>query len=113
MKRLRSLCMFIIICLVVVAEGAPVLAGKATGCSVPVEHAMVTTSSAGHERQDCGKTPCACLFGCAASCIAGTSLLVASAAEVPSFAAKHQAWPHDPTSLLGQWPPPDPFPPRT
>jgi hypothetical protein len=43
----------------------------------------------------------------------GASILIASAMALPSVAAMHHGWPIDPNLLVGERPPPNPFPPRT
>lgn len=112
MKRLRSLSL-LIACLVVMAAGRAAFANSAEGLLTYVERMTVTALSSHHpyrDQRNCAERPCAAAMQCAAPCVA--SILSASAIDLTLVATDQRGRPLDLAELVGQRPPPNPFPPR-
>ncbi len=110
MKRLRWMSA-LLACLAAVATGLPAFASE-TVMALP--HAAMAQGS--HHCQDCPDCPpdrCAQMVDCTAPCAASMPGLAVAFVELRLDMTVSPPWPSPLATLIGERPPPDPFPPRS
>lgn len=112
MTRLRLLAGFLG-CLAILAAGLPAVALA----SMPAPKAAATQTTASEPCShcpDCDGSPCQpATAGCVLACVAAPPTLGVATFVLPAIDIGMTVWPARLTVLIGQSPPPDPFPPRS